>query len=91
MELAGLPLRAENLGNMLKIISTVLALWTGWYIWRFILVPGLYPNDPAELPYSLPGIGHAWSMLTAAHDMFSKGRYVHMWKPSTYSSLRNLG
>lgn len=28
--------------------------WISWRLWRFIIAPFLYPNDPRELPYWIP-------------------------------------
>ncbi|KAL8851305.1 MAG: hypothetical protein Q9221_003750 [Calogaya cf. arnoldii] len=35
-----------------------LGLLLSWRLWRFTITPWLYPNDPKELPYWIPILGH---------------------------------
>lgn len=30
-------------------------LWLAWRAWRFSIIPALYPDEPKELPYWIPG------------------------------------
>lgn len=41
-----------KLENLLPL--TCLALWLGWRIWRFTILPLIYPKEPKELPYWIP-------------------------------------
>ncbi|KAF2738282.1 cytochrome P450 [Polyplosphaeria fusca] len=45
-----------------------------WYAWRFSISPALHPNEPAELPYLIPFVGHLFSMFTGASRLFSQGK-----------------
>jgi hypothetical protein len=32
----------------------VLGAWACWWLWRFMIIPRLRPDDPRELPYLIP-------------------------------------
>ncbi|KAF2712344.1 cytochrome P450 [Pleomassaria siparia CBS 279.74] len=48
--------------------------WLSWYTWKFFLSPLVYRDEPRELPYLIPFVGHTFSMVTGAHRMFLDGR-----------------
>ncbi|KAF1950251.1 cytochrome P450 [Byssothecium circinans] len=52
----------------------IAAGWFSWYAWKFFFSPLLYRDEPRELPYLIPFVGHTLSMVTGAHRMFSNGR-----------------
>lgn len=64
----------ENVPASTRIAITIAAAWFTWYIWKFILSPAIYHDEPRELPYVIPFVGHMYPMLTNAHGMFSKAR-----------------
>jgi hypothetical protein len=37
-------------------LFTVIAILLAWRFWTFTVVPLLYPQNPRELPYWVPGI-----------------------------------
>ncbi|RAH69240.1 cytochrome P450 [Aspergillus aculeatinus CBS 121060] len=54
------------------VFTTIFAviLWSGWYLWRFYVAPTLYPNEPRLLPYWIPYLGHTFSFLRRAEDVY---------------------
>ncbi|KAF2820999.1 cytochrome P450, partial [Ophiobolus disseminans] len=57
-------------------LQAVVALacgWLSWYSWKFFMSPLVYPDEPKELPYIFPVVGHTLSMFTGAHRMFMNG------------------
>jgi hypothetical protein len=38
----------------LQAAVTIAVSWLSWYIWKFVLKPKLYPNEPRELQYLIP-------------------------------------
>lgn len=44
-------------GNLISVISVIALMsgWLVWRLWRFIIFPQIYPDDPQELPYCIPG------------------------------------
>ena len=56
-----------------KIVGAlVLALLT-WRSWKFTLRPLFHPNEPKDLPYWLPFIGHALSILRGFNAAVNHG------------------
>ncbi|KAF2682031.1 cytochrome P450, partial [Lentithecium fluviatile CBS 122367] len=58
----------------LQAAVAVAASWVTWYTWKFFLSPLVYRDEPKELPYVIPFVGHTLSMVTGAHRMFLNGR-----------------
>jgi hypothetical protein len=48
----GLP---ENLRSIPLTIALPIIVLLLWRLWRFTIVPFLFPNQPRTLPYWLPG------------------------------------
>lgn len=45
-----------------------------WRMWRFTIVPILYPNDPKELPYWIPVLGHGVSFFKNSYKLLDDAR-----------------
>lgn len=45
-----------------------------WRIYRFTITPMIYPDDPKELPYWIPGVGHLKSFFTNSSALMSRAR-----------------
>ncbi|OCK77573.1 cytochrome P450, partial [Lepidopterella palustris CBS 459.81] len=45
-----------------------------WRVWAFTVVPILRPNEPKELPYWIPIIGHGTRFLKDSQSLFTYGR-----------------
>jgi hypothetical protein len=54
------------------VVALVLALLT-WRTWKFTLRPILHPNEPKDLPYWIPFIGHALSILRGFNTTVTRG------------------
>jgi hypothetical protein len=57
-----------------QILFTLLVTWLSWWIWRFKIRPRLYPQEPKELPFWIPFIGHAPSFFMGFNAAVEKGR-----------------
>ncbi|KAI0859747.1 cytochrome P450 [Xylaria cubensis] len=69
--------RAPLVSIMLALFVTILL----WRLWRFTISPLLYPDDPRELPYWVPFLGHLQpffqnsnALLTRANSYFGNTR-----------------
>lgn len=51
-----IPLRATTSPLTYTALSITI-LWSIWYLWRFYIIPTLYPHEPRILPYWIPYIG----------------------------------
>jgi hypothetical protein len=51
-----------------------LALLFAWRLWRFTIYPAYHPEEPKELPYWIPGLGHAISYLRDSYSTLTYGR-----------------
>ncbi|ROT37825.1 cytochrome P450 [Sodiomyces alkalinus F11] len=50
----------------------------GWRLYTFTILPWLYPNDPKEYPYWIPGLGHLRSFFKDSNKLLSDARlYFH--------------
>ncbi|GFF33514.1 25-hydroxycholesterol 7-alpha-hydroxylase [Aspergillus udagawae] len=45
-----------------------------WRIWRFTVLPSYYPNDPKELPYWIPFLGHGAAFFSNSNALLSRAR-----------------
>lgn len=43
-----------------------------WRFWRFTLSPRMYPNDPKELPYWIPFVGHGFAFFHNSQALLTK-------------------
>lgn len=58
----------------IQFLGTLGAVWLSWRIWRFTIRPISHPNEPKELPYWLPFIGHAADFFQSFNATIAKGR-----------------
>jgi len=57
------------------VIGTMLAsMWLMWRIWSFTIVPLLWPDDPKELPYLTPWLGHSIAFFRDSAGLVEYGR-----------------
>ncbi|KAL9057243.1 MAG: hypothetical protein Q9162_002447 [Coniocarpon cinnabarinum] len=56
-----------------SLVLLVVAYVT-WRLYRFTIIPYLYPHEAPELPYSIPFIGHARQFFTDADGLLTYGR-----------------
>ncbi|KAF7586369.1 hypothetical protein BBP40_009015, partial [Aspergillus hancockii] len=69
-----LPLAArEHLLLVAVSIASLITLML-WRVWRFTIVPYLEPNDPKELPYWIPILGHGGAFWRNSNALLSYGR-----------------
>ena len=61
-----------------QLIVTGVSLCIGalfsWRAWRFTIQPWLHPDEPLEVPYWIPFLGHARAFLSNQHALLSYGR-----------------
>ncbi|KAM5442403.1 hypothetical protein MferCBS31731_002281 [Microsporum ferrugineum] len=78
-----LPVRIGNLAS-LRPCDAVLCLarntlllgvisWMVWRLWRFTIVPKLFPRDPRPLPYLIPWLGCTFEFFKDAHALLNSG------------------
>ncbi|MCJ1320748.1 hypothetical protein MMC15_006089 [Xylographa vitiligo] len=61
--------------SVFSLISLCFAgCWVGWRIWTFTILPALRPNEPKQLPYMIPFLGHAISFARDMNGTISYGR-----------------
>ncbi|BCR94020.1 cytochrome P450 [Aspergillus luchuensis] len=68
-----------------KAVSIAI-LWSLWYLWRFYIVPALYPNEPRILPYWIPFIGHTVSFVRCAENVYRRAN-AHFPDTEPYSVI----
>ncbi|KAF3054024.1 hypothetical protein E8E11_008790 [Didymella keratinophila] len=56
-----------------KIAGALLLALLTWRTWKFTLRPLLHPNEPKDLPYWLPFVGHALSILRGFNNTVNYG------------------
>lgn len=58
----------------LSVPTLLCVSWITWRIWRFIILPRFQPNNPKEIPYLVPVIGHALAFFKSFNDLVVHGR-----------------
>lgn len=58
----------------LSILAFFSVSWITWRVWRFTIVPALKPNNPKEIPYLVPVVGHALAFYKSFNDLVLHGR-----------------
>jgi hypothetical protein len=43
-------------------------------LWKFTIRPLLHPNEPKELPYWIPYIGHTFAYMRSGHDVVMRAK-----------------
>ncbi|EDN95674.1 hypothetical protein SS1G_11553 [Sclerotinia sclerotiorum 1980 UF-70] len=66
LELASIPFHFSS--SFLAVAIT----WATWRFWKFTLKPALYPEDPKEYPYFIPG--QAPAFLRDSQSLFKRAR-----------------
>ena len=64
-------------GTSSVLVSSIIylgVLLLAWRLWRFTISPALRRDEPEELPYWIPYVGHAISFWQNADDLLSYGR-----------------
>lgn len=59
---------------LILVLLTMATSWLGWRIWRFSISPVFHPEEPRELPYWIPFIGHAWDFVKNQDRVLTYGR-----------------
>lgn len=59
---------------LLVILTTTSSVLLVWRIWRFTISPLLHPEEPQEVPYWIPFLGHARRFLKNQDQALSYGR-----------------
>ncbi|KAL7791987.1 cytochrome P450 [Trichoderma ceciliae] len=49
----------DNVGLVVGAVALI-SVWLLWRLWRFTVLPWMYPDDPKELPYWIPSHGQAF-------------------------------
>ncbi|KAL7788825.1 cytochrome P450 [Trichoderma afarasin] len=65
----------ENSQDNLVLVISAIALISGWLVWRiwkFTILPQIYPDDPQELPYCIPS--HAPAFFNNSNTLLTKAR-----------------
>ncbi|KAI1262299.1 putative cytochrome P450 [Xylariaceae sp. FL1019] len=55
-------------------IVTTLVSWLIWRLWRFTIQPLLRPDEPEELPYSVPFIGHGVAFFRDSNLLLARAK-----------------
>lgn len=55
---------SSMLGHGTEVTILLITAWLTWYVWRFTICPAMYPREPKQMPYWLPGRIH--QALTAS-------------------------
>lgn len=56
-----------------------------WRTWRFVILPALHPDDPKELPYWIPVVGHAVSFFNNSYELLRHGDKYFRGSKETYA------
>ncbi|KAI1098020.1 putative cytochrome p450 [Jackrogersella minutella] len=63
----------EHATISLTSVLIVLA-WTTWRCWRFTVYPKLHPDEPKELPYLIPILGHGIAFFRDSNGLLARAR-----------------
>ncbi|KAL2827745.1 cytochrome P450 [Aspergillus cavernicola] len=85
--MSSVPLGSEPTQGGMRLVNPMVYGLVGyvlWRLWRFTIRPFLNPNSPKEIPYTIPFIGHAISMLRNPHALLSSTiKYCNgSWEPA---------
>ncbi|KAL6233351.1 hypothetical protein BDW75DRAFT_215334 [Aspergillus navahoensis] len=58
----------------LPAVIFVVSLLLLWRLWRFTLSPRYYPDDPKELPYWIPILGHGIAFFNNSNSLLSRAK-----------------
>ncbi|KAJ8124791.1 hypothetical protein O1611_g8848 [Lasiodiplodia mahajangana] len=71
---AALSAAASARGPLVGLMLLPLAMLLLWRSWRFTIIPLLYPNDPKELPYWIPFLGHLQPFFQNSNALLTRAR-----------------
>jgi hypothetical protein len=62
-----------------------------WRLWKFTVIPYLYPNEPKELPYWILFVGHIVAFFQNSQALLSRGRlyFKNTREPFAVTVLEN--
>jgi hypothetical protein len=49
-----------------SLLMTGAVLWVSWRLWRFTVLPKIYPNEPKQLPYWIRGTSEPSFFISCA-------------------------
>ncbi|KAK0747393.1 putative cytochrome p450 [Apiosordaria backusii] len=52
----------------------VLLVWAVWRCWKFTIYPKLHPDEPKELPYLIPVLGHGPAFFKDSNGLLARAR-----------------
>ena len=55
-------------------LSICLGALLTWRVWRFTITPWMHPDEPVEIPYWIPFLGHARAFLSNQDELLSYAR-----------------
>ncbi|KAM0247338.1 hypothetical protein ACHAQJ_009895 [Trichoderma viride] len=62
----------DNVGLVIVAVALI-SIWF-WRLWRFTVLPLMYPDDPKELPYWIPILGHGYAFFNNSNGLLSRAR-----------------
>ncbi|KAI0506259.1 putative cytochrome p450 [Xylaria bambusicola] len=75
---------------LLYIILLLLISWVLWRTWRFTIYPKLHPDEPKELPYVIPILGHGIAFFRDSNGLLAYAR-AQVGRESTPFALTAFG
>jgi hypothetical protein len=70
---------SPSLPHYTYAIASIAVFLATFRLWRFTIRPILHPEEPKELPYWIPYLGHTYAFVSSGHDVILRAKYV----PST--------
>ncbi|OJZ85868.1 hypothetical protein ASPFODRAFT_189631 [Aspergillus luchuensis CBS 106.47] len=64
------------------VAASVLVLWR---LLRFSIVPSFYPNDPKELPYWIPFLGHGGAFFSNSNALLSRAQKYYKYNNNPFA------
>ncbi|KAI1266398.1 putative cytochrome p450 [Xylariaceae sp. FL1019] len=59
----------NTIGDAFLLVAVSLLIWR---VWRFTIYPSLHPNEPRNLPYWVPVLGHGFAFFNNSHTLITK-------------------
>ncbi|KAI1211123.1 putative cytochrome p450 [Annulohypoxylon truncatum] len=57
-----------------SLLGFVVLVWVSWWCWRFAIHPKLHPDEPKELPYLIPILGHGQAFFQDSNGLLARAR-----------------
>ncbi|KAI0381915.1 putative cytochrome p450 [Hypomontagnella monticulosa] len=61
-----------NIHILLHGLTALVTALLVWRLWRFTISPKIHPDDPKELPYWIPVIGHGFAFFRSSDSLIAK-------------------